>query len=67
VIHGTHDTVISFWHGKKLYEVARVPKQFYIIKNTNHNNLVVIGGEKYWETISSFIKNNLAENGGGND
>lgn len=62
-IHGTADTTIPIWHGKKLYDLAREPKFFYSVENANHNDLVEIAGEQYWKTIiefsnSLYIKNN---------
>jgi abhydrolase domain-containing protein 17 len=56
IIHGTSDTIIPFWHGEKLYKAATVPKQFYVVKDAGHNDLVMIAGEEYWQTIANFIK-----------
>ncbi|MBU0744807.1 MAG: alpha/beta hydrolase [Gammaproteobacteria bacterium] len=61
VIHGTIDRIIPFWHGKNLYDAALVPKQFYVVKNVGHNDIEIAAGEEYWDTISSFIKQNLTK------
>lgn len=61
MIHGTSDTIIPFWHGEKLYRAAPVVKQFYMVQNANHNDLLVVAGEGYWQAISSFIKQNLTK------
>ena len=54
IIHGNKDQVISFWHGKTLYKNANDPKKFVEIKGAGHNNLVWVGGKKFWQAISGF-------------
>ncbi len=60
VIHGTEDEVISFWHGKKLFEQAPQPKSYFWVEAAGHNNLLDFAGPIYWDTIHKFVKN--AEN-----
>ena len=55
MIHGVDDGIIPFWHGRKLYELASVPKQFYAVSGAGHNDILVTSGEEYWRTISSFV------------
>jgi len=55
MIHGTRDGVVPFWQGKKLYELAEAPKQFYAVGGAGHNNIMVVSGKEYWRMISSFI------------
>jgi len=61
MIHGTVDNVIPFWHGEKLYHVASAPKEFYIVKNAGHNDVVVAAGEEYWQTIANFVRQNITK------
>ena len=61
MIHGTADNVIPYWHGQKLYDAAKVSKQFYSVKNAGHNDIVIASGEEYWNTINDFIQQYLAE------
>ena len=56
MIHGTADNVIPFWHGQKLYKAAVVPKQFYRVEGAGHNDIVVVAGKEYWNTIKNFVK-----------
>jgi abhydrolase domain-containing protein 17 len=53
-IHGTKDQIIPFWHGKRLYEMAKVHKVFFSISNAGHNNLVETAGQSYWSQIQKF-------------
>ncbi len=57
VIHGTEDEVISFWHGKKLFDQAPQPKSYFWVEAAGHNNLLDFAGQTYWDTIDEFAKN----------
>ena len=53
-MHGEADTIVPFWMGKKMYELANEPKYYYFPKYDDHmmeynKNLV--------NSISSFINN----------
>ena len=54
IMHGEADTIVPFWMGKKMYELANEPKYYYFPKYDDHmmeynKNLV--------NSISSFINN----------
>lgn len=53
-IHGVNDKTIPIWHGKYLYNLAKSPKHFFPVEGANHNNVMVVGGNKYLEAIRSF-------------
>jgi abhydrolase domain-containing protein 17 len=54
LIHGKKDSVISFWHGEKLFEAANEPKENYWIDAANHNDVPDVGGKNYFTTIKNF-------------
>jgi hypothetical protein len=54
VIHGTSDSVIPFWHGQKLYELAREPKQNFWVAGADHNDLESVAGPSYGEALKAF-------------
>ena len=56
VIHAVNDTVIPFWHGRKLYQVAKAPKQHLWIKNVDHNDAFWLADKNYWEMIRGFSR-----------
>jgi len=56
VIHGDMDQVVSFRHGKKLFEALPEPKSFLKIPNGEHNNVAAVGGNEYWESIKTFCQ-----------
>jgi len=56
VIHGEADRIVPFSMGRKLFEAAREPKFFYPLKEAGHNDTYLVGGEKYFKTVSAFIR-----------
>ncbi len=52
IMHSQGDTVIGFWHGQKLFELANDPKQFFWAKNVDHNEMDMAAG--YWEALQKF-------------
>ena len=55
VIHGTADGIIPFELGRRLYELAPDPKEFYEIPGGDHNNTYIIGGKPYVEKLRTFV------------
>ena len=55
LIHSPSDEVVPYRLGKKLYESAPKPKEFYKVLNAGHNDTYMVGGEKYISTIKNFI------------
>jgi fermentation-respiration switch protein FrsA (DUF1100 family) len=55
-IHSPIDEIVPYRLGRKLYESAPPPKQFYIVPNAGHNNMDIVGGQKYFDAIGKFIK-----------
>ncbi len=56
VIHGKRDEIVPFHMGERLYQAAPKPKRFFPVKGGGHNDTYLIGGRKYFETISAFAK-----------
>ena len=57
VIHGERDEIVPFAMGQKLFEAATDPKFFYPVKDAGHNDVFVVGGEKYLEVFAEFARN----------
>lgn len=55
VVHGENDEIVPFRQGQRLFEAAREPKEFYGIKGARHNDLYLIGGLAYLETLNRFL------------
>ena len=54
VIHGRDDRVVKFWHGEKLYESAKGPKQFLWVAKADHGNVSLLAGEQYKQALKNF-------------
>jgi len=54
-LHGTRDRTVPFKLGKKLFEAANEPKEFYEIAGADHNDTYVVGGQAYFERFRKFV------------
>jgi len=52
IMHSRGDTVIGPWHGRKLFELARQPKQIFWAKSADHNEMEMATG--YFEALQTF-------------
>lgn len=55
IIHGTLDETVPFSQGKKLFDVAKEPKEFYEIYGAGHNDTYIVDGKPYFERIKEFL------------
>ena len=55
ILHGDRDEIVPYEHGKKLYDAANAPKQFYTIQGAGHNDTYIVGGEGYFRVMGDFI------------
>jgi pimeloyl-ACP methyl ester carboxylesterase len=58
-VHGLEDTFIDVEHSKRLYRIARDPKQLLLVDGANHTNVWEVGGNKYKDTLAAFFKSSL--------
>jgi fermentation-respiration switch protein FrsA (DUF1100 family) len=54
VVHGTNDEVIPYEHGRRLYEAVRSPKQALWVEGAHHNDVALVGGDRYWAALRAF-------------
>lgn len=57
IIHGEDDEIVPFKMGEQLHNIAQSPKYFFPIKGAGHNDTYIVGGNKYFEILSAFVKN----------
>jgi fermentation-respiration switch protein FrsA (DUF1100 family) len=55
-IHSPTDEVVPYRFGRRLFEAAREPKQFYEVPGAAHNDTYLVGGEAYLDTLRHFIR-----------
>jgi fermentation-respiration switch protein FrsA (DUF1100 family) len=58
-MHGSHDTIIPIRFGRKLFQEANEPKEFYEIPGADHNDTFFVGGEEYFNRIDRFVTSAL--------
>lgn len=56
ILHGDQDEVVPFELGRRMFEAANPPKEFYTIPGASHNDTYLVGGPPYWETWKKFLK-----------
>ncbi|MFC1534070.1 alpha/beta hydrolase [Thermodesulfobacteriota bacterium] len=56
IIHGEDDEIVPFRMGKSLFHASKEPKYFFPLKGAGHNDTYIVGGEKYFQIITSFIR-----------
>ena len=55
-IHSQADEIVPFRLGKKLFDAAPEPKEFYEVKNAPHNETCFVGGAAYIDKLREFIQ-----------
>jgi hypothetical protein len=55
VIHAPDDEIVPYAFGRRLYEAAPAPKEFFEIPGAGHNDTYLVGGEAYLERLRKFI------------
>jgi fermentation-respiration switch protein FrsA (DUF1100 family) len=59
-LHGEHDSIIPLALGRKLFNAANEPKEFFTIPGADHNDTFFIGGDEYFDCIDRFVALALA-------
>ena len=55
-IHSPADEVVPYRLGRRLYEAAPEPKEFYEVKGAPHNSTYIVGGKPYFDQLGRFIQ-----------
>ena len=55
-IHSPVDEVVPYKLGRRLFEAAREPKEFYEVPNAGHNETYIVGGQRYFAKIKEFLE-----------
>lgn len=59
VAHGDRDEIIPVEQGRALYAAAPEPKRLHIVNGAGHNDLNLVGGEKYLDALADFINSSI--------
>ncbi len=56
IIHGEKDTIVPVQFGRQVFEAAREPKSWYHVRGAGHNDVPIVGGKDYFQTLRTFIQ-----------
>ena len=56
IIHGDRDDIIPMELGRQVFEAAKPPKEWYVIRGADHNNTYQAGGAPYFRRWAEFIQ-----------
>lgn len=59
VVHGDRDEIIPVAQGRRLYDAAREPKRLKIVEGAGHNDLSIVGGGKYIDSLADFARGSV--------
>lgn len=55
IVHGDQDEIIPLELGRQVFEAAKPPKTFYVVKGADHNTTYHVGGEPYFHRFTEFV------------
>jgi uncharacterized protein len=61
VVHGDRDATVPIRLGRRLFEAAPEPREWYEIRGADHNDTYVVGGEEYFRKIRKTIDRWIAK------
>ena len=56
IIHGTEDTIVDTREGKRLFQLANIPKELFLIEGADHNNIQYYNPQNYWTTVGGWLE-----------
>lgn len=59
VVHGGRDEIIPVAQGRRLFEAAPEPKRLHVVEGAGHNDLSIVGGEQYIDSLAQFIRDSV--------
>jgi hypothetical protein len=56
ILHGDRDEIVPLAQARRIFELARQPKRFHLIRGAGHNDTYIVGGEEYFRVWEKFLK-----------
>jgi fermentation-respiration switch protein FrsA (DUF1100 family) len=57
ILHGQYDQLIPLWQAETLQaESGAKSKEFQIVPGADHNSLIAVAGQLYFQTIGKFVE-----------
>lgn len=61
IIHGENDSYIGPDNARRLYDLAREPKEFWVVPGAKHNGGVIARPKEYRRRVLDFLAKHLSE------
>ncbi len=61
MIHGESDTYIKPAMARALFEIAREPKELWLVPGAKHNQALQVAGDEYRRRVLEFFEKHLAD------
>lgn len=61
VVHGRHDEVIPVEMAEAVFAAAKNKGTLLIVENAGHNDVVLVGGERYWRWLESALRSDAVK------
>lgn len=55
VVHGSQDRLIPPSMGRELFEGAPEPREWFEVPGADHNDVFLVGGERYFDRLAIFV------------
>ena len=62
-IHSPVDEIVPYELGRRLFERAEEPKEFYEVPNAGHNETYIAAGDKYFSRFKEFFERHQQQHG----
>ncbi|WP_455378163.1 alpha/beta hydrolase [Petrachloros mirabilis] len=56
IIHGDKDDIVPIELGRQVFDAAKPPKSFYVVKGADHNDTYYVGGAAYFDRFTEFCE-----------
>jgi fermentation-respiration switch protein FrsA (DUF1100 family) len=60
VVHGDADTIIPFACGRALHAGLAGPKELFVVRGADHNDIPIVGGNAYLDKVARFVRDNAS-------
>jgi len=55
ILHSRNDDLVNVSHAERLYEWANEPKQLLIFERGDHNTVLAVNEEEYFNAVERFV------------
>ena len=55
ILHSRNDDLVNVSHAERLYEWANEPKQLLIFERGDHNTILAVNEEEYFNAVERFV------------